>query len=132
MTVTDDPDRLVARPKGPRTRARAPRPCLECGDPVHQPSTRPIDFCCGRCRKNWNNRRMLRGAEVYDLFMSLRYEREAAKKDGVWTTLTRLAQHFREADLRERDGRRTWKKAKDVRERRPHLNAIVVDRGRKR
>lgn len=59
---------------------------------------------------------MVRGAELYDLLMVTRYERTLAAKFKVWRTINRLARHFREADERERAGRRSWRRLLSVME----------------
>jgi hypothetical protein len=51
---------------------------------------------------------MVRGAELYDLFMGLRYERAAANEDKVWSAMTNLARAYRDADVALRDGRKSW------------------------
>lgn len=96
--------------------------CLECGGEF-QPRKAGDDFCCTGCRKAFHNRRARRGALVYDLMMSLRFERKGAKLLGVWQALCRLASDVRQEDARERDGRRSWRKASDVLGERPHLKA---------
>ncbi|MCA3623596.1 MAG: transcriptional regulator [Methylobacterium sp.] len=73
----------------------------------------------------FNNRRMTRGALLYDLLMALRFERKEARLLGVWQALCRLASDFREEDKRERDSRRSWRRAKTVLGERPHLRATT-------
>lgn len=82
--------------------------CLECGSEFSS-ARREAEFCCDACRKTWNNRRMLRGAEIYDLFMSQRFSRAAAKSAGAWTTMCSLAGAYRQADKQTRAGRRSWR-----------------------
>jgi len=86
--------------------------CLECGAAFIARRTAAEGeslFCSTPCRKAFNNRRMTRGAQVYDLFMALRYQRGVAKLYGVWTILCRVAQDWREEDVRERAGRVSWR-----------------------
>lgn len=130
-TATTD---VGLNPKEQRRIKKAKRAhlCLECGNQFVPAEGRQAAFCCREHKTKWNNRRLKRGAEFYDLFMALRYERETAKEEGVWTTLTRLSQHYREQDEREREGRRSWQKPRAIRDRRPHLEAIVVHRGGRR
>ena len=102
--------------------------CLECGAGL--PSDRATAvFCSGPCRKVWNNRRMQRGAELYDLFMAFRFDRPLARALRVMSMLNRLASQFREADRRERAGRQSWTSPDVVVERAPHLRATILQRG---
>ena len=71
---------------------------------------------------------MTRGAEIYDLFMVLRYDRETGKLLKLWRIINRMAALFREEDRRERDGRRSWRKPRDVLADKPYLNADVLSR----
>lgn len=83
------------------------RQCLECGAPLGH-LRKPGNFCCREHRKDWNNRRLVRGAEVYDLLMEYRFNREAAKAKGTWSLLCARAGAFRDADKHYRDGRQSW------------------------
>jgi hypothetical protein len=56
----------------------------------------------------FNNRRMRRGAEVYDLFRAIRRERSDAKALGLWTEMCRLELRWQEEDEAERPGRRSY------------------------
>jgi len=96
--------------------------CLECAKPKQERG----DFCSTRCRQKFNNRRKLRGAELYDLYMALRFEREAAKDLGVFQLINRMASNFRQEDKDERAGRRSWRKTQSVIEERPYLRAVVT------
>lgn len=80
--------------------------CLECGAPLNL--TKPGNFCCREHRKDFNNRRMSRGAELYDLVMELRFNRSEAKRKGTWSLLCARAGAFRDADKHYRDGRPSW------------------------
>jgi hypothetical protein len=71
--------------------------CRECGSP-HQPKRTSAAFCSRACRQSWNNRRAMRGAQLYDLFMTQRYERSLAKKLGVWSIMCRLALKWKTDD----------------------------------
>jgi hypothetical protein len=86
------------------------RKCLECGGEVKAEARREAEFCCDPCRKAFNNRRALRGAELYDLFMSQRFDRANAGKQGAWTVMCSLASAYRDADKTKRQGRRSWRK----------------------
>lgn len=86
------------------------RRCLECDAPLLASAAREAEFCCAGCRKDWNNRRYQRGAQLYDLFMCLRFERKLATLRGVWTMMCSLARAFRDADNHARGGRRSWRR----------------------
>jgi len=86
--------------------------CLECGAAIEP--HREACFCGRRCRMVWHNRRQARGTEVYDLLMALRYERGLAKRLGLWSRLCRLAQRWREDDVRARAGRRSWSRPQEA------------------
>ena len=85
------------------------RICLECGSGLSAGAPPEAEFCCVPCRSVWRDRRAARGAQLYDLFMALRYERRAAKLAGVWTIMCALASAFRDADRTARGGRRSWR-----------------------
>lgn len=99
--------------------------CLECGGDLPPSNKRP-EFCCTDCRRNWNNRRQIRGAIIGDLFMALRFDRDTAKELGVWTLLTRLSKQFRDEDNLRRGGRRSWQPPQRVLESRPSLRAEIL------
>lgn len=96
--------------------------CLECGSPFT--ATKDADFCGKACRKAFHNRRAARGAEMYDIYMAMRYERAESKRMDLWTVLSRMAQIAREDDEKARDGRRSWRKPHAVIEAKPFLKAI--------
>lgn len=104
------------------------RCCSECGGEFTAQVGRGgfAEFCSDACRSAFKNRRALRGAAIYDLFMTLRYERSVARKLHVWRQLCRLAMDFRLEDHQQRAGRKSWRAAADVLAERPYLNAIVV------
>lgn len=105
-----------------------PCPCLECGLPFMARQA-DAEFCGLACRKAWNNRRLLRGAELYDLFMALRWDRRAATGLHVFTALSRLAAGFRREDTQERSGRRSWASPARIISRRPYLRAERLKQG---
>lgn len=108
--------------------------CAECGA-AFTPRRLEGVFCSARCRKAFNNRRMQRGAELYDLVMAWRFEREEAAQRGVLKRIARLASDFRERDHDERAGRKSWRPARLVLARRPDLAATfrgVMTNGRPR
>lgn len=81
--------------------------CPECNDPI---ASRRIgqEFCKPSCRQSFNNRRMQRGAELYDLFRALRRERGDAKALNLWTQLCRLELQYQTEDDATRPGRRSY------------------------
>lgn len=83
--------------------------CKECGHPYSYQKGSKL-FCSHECGVAFNNRRLERGAEMYDLVMSMRFERKTAKQNELWTTVCRLASAYRDADKTKRDGRQSWKK----------------------
>lgn len=97
---------------------KQPRPCLECGGGLQG---RRGDFCSRRCNKAFQNRRMVRGAALYDLFMASRFELEDAKVLKVWREMNRLASTWREEDLIKRAGRKSYRLPRRV------LNRLADD-----
>jgi hypothetical protein len=102
--------------------ARCPaiRACLECGGEVHSRRA-DAEFCSRPCVRAWSNRRMVRGAEIYDLLMVHRYQRGLAAKFKVWRTINRLAALYRAEDVAERGGRRSWRRLTAFMQGRPFL-----------
>ena len=89
------------------------RHCRECGE-AFEAQRADAEFCSTPHRRDWNNRRQKRGAELYDLFMFMRHERRATeelKTDpgfNVWTVAAQLATDWKAEDDRDRDGRRSY------------------------
>jgi hypothetical protein len=83
------------------------RTCSDCGL-VFETNVRAAKVCSTACRKAFNNRRALRGAEMYDLMMKCRFDRKSAKDDATWSQLCALASAYRAADKEQRDGRVSW------------------------
>lgn len=104
--------------------------CLECGKAAVSTAVN-AEFCCSACRKAWNNRRLVRGAELYDFMMVLRFDRGRAKALRLWTLMCRLVALFRDEDWRERGGRRSWSPAEQVLDKKAYLHAVVVLRRRR-
>lgn len=83
--------------------------CEECGRPlegkrhVHGQKAR---FCNAKCRSRWNARRAQRGAELYDLVMTWRYDR--SRYDDMQTVISNMARAYRDSDKAKRAGRRSW------------------------
>lgn len=86
---------------------RAAQLCRECGTSLDGRDKRTV-FCSPKCRSTFNHRRQQRGAELYDLFMMLRYERAIAGKYNLWSRMCRLGEIYRDADHVERAGRKSW------------------------
>lgn len=103
------------------------RCCPECGTEFRS-GKQWAEFCATDCRKEFNNRRLTRGVALYDLFMVMRYDRPAAKLYAVWKLLCRMAQAFRDEDLEQRAGRKSWREPRAVLERHAYLQATVVAR----
>ena len=81
--------------------------CLECGSPLTARRAGQ-EFCKPSCRQTFNNRRMQRGAELYDLFRALRRERAGAKDMNLWTEICRLELQWQIEDEAKRPGRRSY------------------------
>ena len=72
--------------------------CKECGA-EYTAKKAHSKFCSTKCRKDYNNRRAVRGAQLYDVFMAIRYDREAATKYGLDRTfISRMGEMFNEED----------------------------------
>lgn len=101
--------------------------CRECGQktPLSRIDT---SFCSSKCSVAFTNRRRTRGAELYDLMMINRHERKIAKAQRVWFLITRLCMYWREQDMREREGRKSWADPKKVLQRTAWAKSTVVDR----
>ncbi len=81
--------------------------CHECAEPLTD-ARGGQEFCTKACRQTFNNRRMQRGAEMYDLFRALRRERSDAKELNIWTELCRLELKWQTEDDAARPGRRSY------------------------
>lgn len=113
----------------PKYRARC---CNECGE-SYTPRRRDEYFCSIPCRKAFDNRAMVRGRELYHLFMVMRYERGIAKALGVWAIMCRMAMTWREEDERERAGRKSWSAPRKIIDKLPltlRLTDVYVNRER--
>lgn len=85
------------------------RECRECGADLASLNLRKdATFCCAEHRKAWNNRRALRGAELLDLFMAMRYQRAEFADKGMFASMCNLARAYRDADKALRGGRKSW------------------------
>ena len=81
--------------------------CKECGKRIND-LRRPREFCSASCRQAFNNRRIQRGGELYDLFRALRRERDKAKRLNLWTMICRLELQWQMEDEKERPGRKSY------------------------
>lgn len=76
--------------------------CKECRKTfkpaVGRPGVSKTLFCSRECSQAFGNRRMKRGAEIYDLFYACRFDRDEAKKHGAWNAICQLAIRWREED----------------------------------
>lgn len=115
MSRLDSTAENVARGKtGSATDARPSPTCLECGG-TYERNGRKRDFCRPACRAAWNNRRMKRGAVLFDLIMTVRFDRKLATAFKVWRAINRLAALYRDEDVRRRGGRKSWRRLSEVR-----------------
>lgn len=67
---------------------------------------------------------MRRGAALYSVVMTLRFERSQAA--GAFTLLSRMAAAFRREDISQRAGRKSWDDLPESKKRHAHLAAVVV------
>lgn len=83
------------------------RCCQECGESFE---SRKVEarFCSTACRQAFNNRRLQRGADLYDLFMASRFERDQAAQEELWSKMCAVASGWRQEDERDRRGRKSW------------------------
>lgn len=101
------------------------RVCRECGSEVVQSRKGPTsDFCSVKCRQAWKNRRMQRGAMLYDAIMNWRFNRKNGNDKAAWQAITRMAATFNQEDKDQRDGRRSYRPLKDVLQDNPWINSI--------
>lgn len=68
----------------------------------------------------------MRGAELYDLFMAHRFERQAAQDAHVLQAMNRLASNWRADDKAERAGRPSWRRLAVVLAERAYLRAVTI------
>lgn len=108
---------LAATSGGPSVACRL-NACQECGGPAPAKAK----FCSPPHRQAWNNRRMQRGGELYDLFMAHRFDRKRAQALRVLQAMNRMASIWNEED--KAAGRRTWRPTVEVLAERPYLRAI--------
>lgn len=95
--------------------------CLNCGEAFTPARQLRADFCGRACNSAWQNRRLRRGALIYDLLMILRFQRSIASTFKIWRTMNRLASFFRDEDKARRNGRRSWRTIQSIKDERPDL-----------
>jgi hypothetical protein len=79
-------------------------------------------FCSHACGTTWNNRRKTRGAEAYDIVMSMRFDRPNAKMLKAWTLLCRMASQWNHED--QEAGRRSFGTLAEVMDRNVRYNVV--------
>lgn len=117
-------DSVHAQAPVPASEPSAARPyrrtCLECGAP-HSAAMAHGDFCATACRHAFNNRRRIRGADLYDLVMAWRFDRSVATSFKVLRAICRLASDFRAEDRSRRAGRASWRHPRKIKRAKPAL-----------
>lgn len=97
------------------------RTCRECGEGFKSRQYN-AEFCGGPCRKAFNNRRMQRGAAVYDLLMIGKFDPQSVERWKLDGRLDALVETFHKDD--EANGRkRSWKRPDEV-----HYDTALVVR----
>jgi hypothetical protein len=96
--------------KDGRSKARNIR-CRWCGEVATVHSHKAL-FCSEKCNTAFNRLRTKRGAAMYDMIMSGRFERE--KFPHYLTSVSQLAREYRDEDKAERDGRKSWVTQSDL------------------
>jgi len=74
------------------------RACRECTAKLEPTRNCHAEFCNAGCRIAWRNRRASRGAELYDVFMAIRFNRKAASALGLWALMCRMASNWKDED----------------------------------
>ena len=90
------------------------RRCKECGAEFETPKGSGL-LCSSAHRLAFNNRRIQRGGEMYDLVMSMRFDRGREPENKAWSLLCTIAGRFRDEDKQHRDGRKSWSSPKRMR-----------------
>ena len=86
--------------------------CRECSVPFDSRQYN-ADFCSDGCRRTFNNRRMKRGAILYDLVMIERADPKGFTANKLETRVEELIARWREEDTAAKRSR-TWKRPHDV------------------
>jgi triphosphoribosyl-dephospho-CoA synthetase len=106
------------------------RCCKECGMALSADRDYRAEVCGSACRTAWSNRRKMRGAELYDLFMAMRHERGAAKALGIWNLMCRMAAAWKQEDMDERAGRLSYAPPKVAVENSARYRSTIYKLGR--
>lgn len=96
--------------------------CKECGKALER-GPKPKETCSRECKQAFNNRRIQRGGELYDLFRAMRRERDEAKSLRIWSRMCELELLWQREDEKERPGRRSYLEPK-------RAIAALMDKGR--
>jgi hypothetical protein len=127
LEITQDAPPIKSGDVYPHTRRAARRFgfCRECGARFEAKRV-SREFCCTKCRQTFHNRAASRGADLFHLFMAMRFDRANAEVAGAWSLLCRMAAAFKAEDDRDRAGRVSWDEIEKVKARNAHLLATVV------
>lgn len=82
--------------KGEKAPAKYRIRCRECGH--ERSAAQRGKFCSSMCRQKNINRGNLRGGQLYDLFMAMRYDRANAQEQELWKLMCRMGQKWHEED----------------------------------
>lgn len=89
------------------------RKCAECGEAFGS-NRQDAEFCQEtaekKCRKTYNNRRAMRGAELYDIVMAWRFGDGEGRINEARDLLCSLVSGYNEQDKQARPGRRSYMK----------------------
>ncbi len=85
------------------------RECAECGKGFQAKRVHAA-FCATPCRQAFNNRAAMRGAELYHVMMTLRFNRDVGQQERLWSQACAMMSAYRDADKTLRDGRESWDK----------------------
>lgn len=80
----------------------------------------------------FNKRREQRGAQLYDLYMAYRYERQDARDLNVQSQMNRLCMYWRTEDDQRRAGRPSWGNWREFLETQPCLRVERILSGGKK
>jgi hypothetical protein len=100
--------------------------CRECGQ-VFQRKRATAAFCSSKHRSQFHNRAASRGADLFHLFMSWRFDRAAARKARAWSLMCRLAATYAAEDAERRGGRPSYETVGEVLARNSHINCTLVN-----
>jgi predicted nucleic acid-binding Zn ribbon protein len=114
---------VTRKPKPGHKRAKIwKRICVVCGQEF-MATQEHGKFCSDRHKVIFNNIRRTRGAQLYDFFMTIRYEREKAAALDAWSCICALAATFRDADA----GKISWGDIREHLDKMPYLKKTADD-----